>query len=67
MLVCRLGYWSHYASIAATTSKGPDCCGLALLQKRTAALTHGNTDQTLANLLQPVNPVLRGWPSRTES
>ena len=25
------------------------------------ALTQGNTDQTLANLLQRVNPVLRGW------
>ena len=34
---------------------------LAPVKAKVRTLTQGNTNQTLANLLQRVNPVLRGW------
>jgi RNA-directed DNA polymerase len=39
----------------------PSKTALAAIKAKVRALTQGNTDQTLANLLQRVNPVLRGW------
>ncbi|HSH60776.1 MAG TPA: group II intron reverse transcriptase/maturase [Acidimicrobiales bacterium] len=39
----------------------PSKAALAAVKAKVRVLTQGNTDQTLANLLQRVNPVLRGW------
>jgi RNA-directed DNA polymerase len=39
----------------------PSKAALQAVKAKVRALTQGNTDQTLANLLQRVNPVLRGW------
>jgi RNA-directed DNA polymerase len=39
----------------------PSKTALQAIKAKVRALTQGNTDQTLANLLQRVNPVLRGW------
>jgi RNA-directed DNA polymerase len=39
----------------------PSKAALAAVKARVRVLTQGNTDQTLANLLDRVNPVLRGW------
>jgi RNA-directed DNA polymerase len=39
----------------------PSKTSLAEVKAKVRALTQGNTNQTLANLLQRVNPVLRGW------
>ena len=39
----------------------PSKAALAAVKAKVRVLTPGNTDQTLANLLQRVNPVLRGW------
>ena len=39
----------------------PSKTALAAIKAKVRALTQGNTDQALANLLQRVNPVLRGW------
>lgn len=39
----------------------PSKSSLAAIKAKVRALTQGNTNQTLANLLQRVNPVLRGW------
>jgi RNA-directed DNA polymerase len=39
----------------------PSKTALAAIKAKVRVLTQGNTDQTLANLLQRVNPVLRGW------
>ena len=39
----------------------PSKTALAAIKAKMRALTQGNTNQTLANLLQRVNPVLRGW------
>jgi len=39
----------------------PSKTALASVKAKVRVLTQGNTNQTLANLLQRVNPVLRGW------
>jgi RNA-directed DNA polymerase len=39
----------------------PSKAALAAVKARVRALTQGNTNQTLANLLARLNPVLRGW------
>ena len=39
----------------------PSKTALASVKAKVRTLTQGNTNQTLANLLQRVNPVLRGW------
>ena len=39
----------------------PSKTSLAEVKAKVRVLTQGNTNQTLANLLQRVNPVLRGW------
>ncbi len=39
----------------------PAKAALAAVKAKVRVLTQGNTDQTLANLLDRVNPVLRGW------
>jgi RNA-directed DNA polymerase len=39
----------------------PSKAALAAVKAKVRVLTQGNTDQTLANLLDRVNPVLRGW------
>jgi len=39
----------------------PSKTALAAIKAKVRALTQGNTNQTLANLLQRLNPVLRGW------
>ncbi len=39
----------------------PSKNALAAIKAKVRALTQGNTNQTLANLLQRLNPVLRGW------
>jgi RNA-directed DNA polymerase len=39
----------------------PAKTALQAIKAKVRVLTQGNTDQTLANLLQRVNPVLRGW------
>jgi RNA-directed DNA polymerase len=39
----------------------PSKAALAAVKAKVRVLTQGNTNQTLANLLQRVNPVLRGW------
>jgi RNA-directed DNA polymerase len=39
----------------------PSKNALAAIKTKVRALTQGNTNQTLANLLQRLNPVLRGW------
>ena len=39
----------------------PSKAALAAVERKVRVLTQGNTDQTLANLLDRLNPVLRGW------
>jgi RNA-directed DNA polymerase len=39
----------------------PSKTALAAVKAKVRVLTQGNTNQSLANLLQRVNPVLRGW------
>lgn len=39
----------------------PSKSALAAIKAKVRVLTQGNTNQTLANLLQRLNPVLRGW------
>jgi len=39
----------------------PSKTALAAVKAKVRVLTQGNTDQSLSNLLQRVNPVLRGW------
>jgi RNA-directed DNA polymerase len=39
----------------------PSKAALAAVKAKVRVLTQGNTNQTLANLLQRLNPVLRGW------
>jgi RNA-directed DNA polymerase len=39
----------------------PSKTALASVKAKVRVLTQGNTNQTLANLLQGLNPVLRGW------
>ena len=39
----------------------PSKTSLAGVKAKVRVLTQGNTNQTLANLLQRINPVLRGW------
>ena len=39
----------------------PSKAALAAVKTKVRVLTQGNTNQSLANLLQRVNPVLRGW------
>jgi RNA-directed DNA polymerase len=39
----------------------PSKSALASVKAKVRVLTQGNTNQTLANLLQRLNPVLRGW------
>ena len=39
----------------------PSKTALQAIKAKVRVLTQGNTDQSLANLLQRVNPVLRGW------
>jgi len=39
----------------------PSKTALAAVKAKVRALTQGNTNQTLANLLDRLNPVLRGW------
>jgi RNA-directed DNA polymerase len=39
----------------------PSKTALVAVKAKVRVLTQGNTNQTLANLLQRINPVLRGW------
>ena len=39
----------------------PSKAALQAVKAKVRALTQGNTDQSLSNLLQRLNPVLRGW------
>ena len=48
-------------SMRRTIYTYPSKTALAAIKAKVRALTQGNTNQTLANLLSRLNPVLRGW------
>lgn len=48
-------------SMRRTIYTYPSKTALAAVKAKVRALTQGNTNQSLANLLSRVNPVLRGW------
>ena len=48
-------------SMRRTMYTYPSKTALAAIKAKVRALTQGNTNQTLANLLSRLNPVLRGW------
>ena len=48
-------------SMRCTMYTYPSKTALAAIKAKVRALTQGNTNQTLANLLSRLNPVLRGW------
>ncbi len=48
-------------SMRRTVYTYPSKTALQAVKAKVRALTQGNTNQTLANLLSRVNPVLRGW------